>query len=86
MSMLLYSNAEDNVKNIQWGNPDVRWDGLTYGDWKDVRAEDLILDVPERVRADNGSWWMDVLLVKGEGLPIGKPETDIAHYRKGEWS
>lgn len=84
MSMLLYSNTEDSLDDVNWNNPTLRWDGLTFGDWKDVRAADLILDVPERVRADNGSWWMDILLVKGEGLPQGKPKTDIAHFRKGE--
>lgn len=85
MSMLLYVNTAEETQGIDAANPNVIWEGLTYGNWKDVREEDLILEVPESVRAHNGSWWMDILLLKDGGVsPVGRPTEDIAVHRKGE--
>jgi hypothetical protein len=84
MSMLLYVSTAPDANHITADAPTVIWDDLTYGNWKDVREEDLLLDVPETVRSDNGSWYMDVLLVKDGGSPVGRPAAEVAHHRKGE--
>lgn len=85
MSMLLFPNTagEFSPSTVDFEDPLVRWDNLTLGNWKDMREEDLILDVPEIVRADNGSWWMDILLVKDGGSALGRGPNDVAHHRKG---
>lgn len=84
MSMYLYVNTAPSPAGIDVQNPNVIWDGLTFGDWKDVREEDLIIDVPETVRAENGSLFMDILLVKDGGSPIGREPGVVANHRKGE--
>lgn len=85
MSMLLYVSPEESVAKVDIRHPSVVWDGLEYGNWKDQREENIILDVPETVRSHNGSWWMDILLVKGGGnTPVDKAPGDVVGYRKGE--
>lgn len=81
ISMLLYTSLLEspNLANIE---PVVRWDGLTYGNYADVRAEDLLLDVPQPVRTGNASWYMDVVLVKDGGDIENKGPNDVALYRK----
>ncbi|KAK8861440.1 hypothetical protein IAR55_002259 [Kwoniella newhampshirensis] len=82
LSMLLYTSTDPAGSDVDVEVPLVMWDGLTYGNWKDERDEDLILDVPESVRYHNGSWWMDVVLVKNGGLPTNKEPGDVYAYRK----
>lgn len=79
--MLLYTSLLEtpSLANIE---PVVRWDGLTYGNYADVRAEDLLLDVPQAVRTGNASWWMDVVLVKDGGTVKGRQADEVALYRK----
>lgn len=84
MDMLVYISTAPTVQEIDAENPTIAWKGLTFGNWKDKREEDLILDVPEIVRADNGSWWMDILLVKDGGSPISRPGNEVASHRKGK--
>ncbi|ORY25820.1 cleft lip and palate transmembrane protein 1-domain-containing protein [Naematelia encephala] len=83
LSMLLYTSTSPDGEDIDHDKPLVVWDGLTYGEWKDEREADLELDVPESVRANNGTWWMDVVLVKGGGDSLsGKGPLEVAGYRK----
>lgn len=83
MSMLLYTSTSPSAGDIDVAHPLLTWDGLTYGDWKDERAADLDIPIPETVRSHNGSLWMDVLLVKGGGsTPVGKGEGEVVAYRK----
>ena len=91
LSMLLFTSttelpqAQLQTPLPEWNDPVVVWDGLTYGNWNDVRDVDLLLDVPESVRSHNGSWWMDVLLVRGGGTDFtGKGPGDVAMFRKRE--
>ncbi|WWD08870.1 hypothetical protein V865_006984 [Kwoniella europaea PYCC6329] len=82
LSMLLYTSTSPSGRDVDLDHPLVQWDGLTYGEWKDEREADLILDVPESVWAHNGSWYMDVILVKGGGTPVGKGPGNVSAYRK----
>ncbi|WWC87741.1 uncharacterized protein L201_002633 [Kwoniella dendrophila CBS 6074] len=82
LSMLLYTSTSASGNDIDLDHPLVQWDGLTYGEWKDEREADLILDVPETVWAHNGSWYMDVILVKGGGSPKGKGPGNVSAFRK----
>jgi hypothetical protein len=82
MSMLLFLSTSETSDDIDLDNPYISWDGLTFGDWKEVREEDLILDVPESVSHGNGSWWMDIKLVKDGGNVKDKGIDDVASYRK----
>lgn len=79
--MLLYTSLLEypNLSNIE---PVVRWDGLTYGNYADVRAEDLLLDIPQSVRNANATWWMDIVLVKDGGNVQEKSRNEVALYRK----
>ncbi|KAL1409511.1 hypothetical protein Q8F55_003494 [Vanrija albida] len=82
-ALLYFSTLADPLDVASEVRPSVVWDGLTFGGWKDVREEDLVLDVPDSVLARNGSWYVDILLVKGGGdSPIGKDGADLAHHRK----
>lgn len=80
--MFLYSSVSPTGDDVELTSPLVKWDGLTYGNYKDEREVDLVLDVPHSVRTGNGSWWLDIKLVKGGGSAIGKPVQDVATYRK----
>ncbi|KAK4686060.1 hypothetical protein P7C73_g4075, partial [Tremellales sp. Uapishka_1] len=83
VSMLLFTSVSPSSEDLDLASPVVAWDGLTYGSWKDQREVDLVLDVPESVRAGNGSWYMDIVLVKGGGIDLtGKQPNEIAKYRK----
>jgi hypothetical protein len=83
--MLLYTSTSIGGRDLDHEKPLVAWDGLTYGGWNDVREADLMLDVPESVRMQNGSWFLDILLVKGGGHELaGKGPGDVVVYRKGE--
>ena len=83
LSMLLYTSTRADSSDLVASQPLVAWHDLTFGDYKDEREVDLTLTVPESVRSHNGSWWMDVMLVKGGGLPHeGQGPNDIALYRK----
>lgn len=82
LSMVLYLSTSETAHDVDLANPLLTWDGLTFGNWKDEREVDLVLDVPESVRNHNGSWWMDVKLVKDGGSPVGKKLEDVATYRK----
>lgn len=82
LSMLLFTSTSPTIE-IKPSDPLVAWDGLTYGNWKDQRETDVWIDIPQSVRADNGSLWLDILLVKGGGKSLqGKGPEDIAVYRK----
>lgn len=81
--MLLYTSTSDIGLDPRGSSPVVVWDNLTYGNWKDEREADLVLEVPQSVRTVNGSWWMDVVLVKGGGSSVaGKGRGEVALYRK----
>lgn len=82
MSMLLYTSLSEIPYGLADAKPVIRWDGLTYGNYADVRAETLSLDVPQAVRTGNASWWMDVVLVKDGGEIKGKAQEDVAVYTK----
>ena len=82
LSMVLYLSTSETADDVDLAEPLLTWDGLTFGNWKDEREADLIVDVPESVRNHNGSWWMDVKLVKDGGSPLGKKLEDVATYRK----
>ncbi|WRT65562.1 uncharacterized protein IL334_002507 [Kwoniella shivajii] len=82
LSMLLYTSTSPSGSDINLDHPLIQWDGLTYGGWKDEREADLVLDVPESVWKNNGSWYMDVILVKGGGSPKGKDFQNLSSYRK----
>ena len=85
--MLLYTSTSPTGSDISLASPVVAWDNLTYGSWKDERDVDLVLEVPQSVRTANGSWWMDVVLVKGGGTSLtGKQRAEVAMYRKRVWS
>lgn len=79
--MLLYTSLSD-TPNLSNADSVLRWDGLTYGNYADIRAEDLMLEVPQAVRSGNASWWMDVVLVKDGGSVQGRRPTEVAFYRK----
>ncbi|WOO79514.1 Cleft lip and palate transmembrane protein 1 [Vanrija pseudolonga] len=82
-ALLYFSTLVDPLDVASEVKPTVVWDGLTFGGWKEVREEDLVLDVPDSVRSHNGSWYVDILLVKGGGdSPAGKDGADVAHHRK----
>lgn len=83
MSMFVYVNTAPDVHHINPAEPTVVWDNLTYGNWDDAREEHLLLDVPESVRKENGSWYADIFLVKDGGSLVGRPRLDVAHHRKG---
>lgn len=86
-ALLYFSTLADPLDVASEVKPTVVWDGLTFGGWKEVREEDLVLDVPDSVRAHNGSWYVDILLIKGGGdSPAGKDGADVAHHRKGEYN
>ena len=81
--MLLYTSTREDSSDLVVTEPLVTWHDLTFGDYKDLREVDLSLTVPDGVRSHNGSWWLDIMLVKGGGLPHeGKGTDDIALYRK----
>ncbi|KAL7419662.1 hypothetical protein Q5752_005576 [Cryptotrichosporon argae] len=84
MSMFFYLSTAPTITETDLSVPPLLvWDGLTYGDWKDAREADVVLDVPASVRAHNGSWYMDILLVKGGGTEIyDKKQEDVAALRK----
>jgi len=83
ISMLLYTSTSPTGSDLDLASPLVAWDNLTYGGWKDEREVDLLLDVPRSVRMSNGSWWMDVMLVKGGGTSLAaKGQGEVAMYRK----
>lgn len=83
MSMILFTSTHPNGADFDPNSPLLVWDNLTYGGWKDERVADLDLQVPESVRLSNGSWFLDVMLVKGGGSTVaGKPQGDIAVSRK----
>ncbi|WVQ78773.1 hypothetical protein IAT38_000864 [Cryptococcus sp. DSM 104549] len=82
MSVLLYTSISPEGSDINVDSPLVQWDGLTYGSWKDEREADLLLDVPESVRLNNGSWWMDIVVVKGGGIPKDKAPGEVFSERK----
>lgn len=84
LSMLFYPSTSETPEQ-KTEDPLFVWDDLTYGDWKDTRDTELMLDVPESVKNHNGTWFMDILLVKGGGSTLaGKGEGDVALYRKRE--
>lgn len=81
--MLLYLSTSETSSDVDLSKPLIAWDGLTYGNWKDEREADLLLDVPDSVRANNGSWWLDIKLVKDGGeTAAGKAIDEVASYRK----
>jgi hypothetical protein len=82
MSMLLFLSTSETSEDVNWSSPLITWDNLVFGDWKQEREEDLLLDVPESVYNNNGSWWMDIKLVKDGGGLKGKKVEDVASYRK----
>lgn len=82
MSMLLFLSTSETSDDIDLASPLISWDDLTFGDWKQEREEDLVLDVPHSVSHGNGSWWMDIKLVKDGGSVKDKKIEDIASYRK----
>lgn len=82
MSMLLFLSISSTSDDIDLSKPLITWDDLTFGDWKQEREEDLLLDVPQSVSHGNGSWWMDIKLVKDGGKIQEKKIEDIASYRK----
>jgi hypothetical protein len=82
MSMLLFLSTSPTSDDVDLSNPLIAWDDLTFGDWKQERDEDLLLDVPYSVSHGNGSWWMDIKLVKDGGRIEDKKIEDIASYRK----
>lgn len=82
MSMLLFLSTSETSADVDWSSPLITWDNLVFGDWKQEREEDLLLDVPESVYNNNGSWWMDIKLVKDGGSLQGKKIEDVASYRK----
>jgi hypothetical protein len=83
LSLLLFADtaADFSPAAVDWDAPLVRWDNITLGNWKDTREEDLLLSVPESVQ-HNGSWWMDILLVKDGGSAVGREAGAVAHHRK----
>ncbi|RXK41373.1 cleft lip and palate associated transmembrane protein [Tremella mesenterica] len=83
MSMLLFVSTSPTGNDVDTSSPLLAWDGLTYGNWKEERAADLLLEVPEIVRLHNGTWWIDIVLVKGGGTDLqGKTQEDLVSYRK----
>ncbi|KAH9938336.1 cleft lip and palate associated transmembrane protein [Fomitopsis serialis] len=48
--------------------PNFVWDNITYGDFKESRTVDLMLDLPLSVQ-HNGSLWADIYLVKDGASP-----------------
>lgn len=83
LSMVLYTSTSPTGQDIDPLHPLVQWDGLTYGNWNDEREADLVLDVPESV-LHNGSWWLDIVLVKDGGLPLNKQPGTVYSQRKCE--
>ncbi|BEJ13292.1 hypothetical protein CspHIS471_0304660 [Cutaneotrichosporon sp. HIS471] len=83
LSLLLFANTAPDFSpsTVDWNTPLLRWDNITLGSWKDAREADLVLPVPESVQS-NGSWWMDVLLVKDGGSALNRDGADVAHHRK----
>ncbi|AAW45128.1 hypothetical protein CNBL2630 [Cryptococcus deneoformans B-3501A] len=81
LSMVLYTSTSPTGQDIDPLHPVVQWDGLTYGNWNDEREADLVLDVPESV-LHNGSWWLDIVLVKDGGLPLNKQPGTVYSQRK----
>ena len=81
--MLLFTSTDADGHDMDVANPLVAWHDLTFGDFKDIREADLQLNVPQSVRQNNGSWWMDVVLLKGGGTDLtGKGPDEVAVYRK----
>ena len=82
MSMLLFLSTSETSDDINLSDPLITWDDLTFGDWKQEREEDLMLEVPHSVSHGNGSWWMDIKLVKNGGSIGDKKLDEVASYRK----
>jgi hypothetical protein len=83
LSMLLYTSTTPDSRDTKFNEPLVVWDGLTYGDFADVRDANIVVDIPESVRSHNGSMWLDVVLLKDGGRnPLDKPRSDVAISRK----
>lgn len=61
--------------------PSVKWD-IVYGDTKWHRDIELMIDVPERVRAANGTWWADIFLKPVADVPGLAADHREAHYRQ----
>ncbi|KZT13056.1 cleft lip and palate transmembrane 1 [Laetiporus sulphureus 93-53] len=95
MYVYLSTSPEGEVFSNQWtsewqeshdsGLPHFVWENITYGDWKETRAVDFMVDLPESVQ-HNASLWADIFLVKDGASPDpSKPNYDIRaihHSRK----
>ncbi|TFY69424.1 hypothetical protein EVJ58_g405 [Rhodofomes roseus] len=57
--------------------PSFVWENITYGDFKESRTVDLVLDLPDSIQ-HNGSLWADIFLVKDGASPDpSKPNFDV---------
>ncbi|KAG8981290.1 hypothetical protein FRB90_007352, partial [Tulasnella sp. 427] len=69
------------------GLPKFVWRNITFGDWKDERAEEFVVDVPQSVQR-NGSMWLHTYLTTHrvetglDGLDEGFNPDTLYHFRK----
>jgi hypothetical protein len=83
LSMVLYTSTTPQANFVGLDQPLLVWDGLTYGNYADVRDSGIMVDIPSSVRNGNGSLWLDVFLLKGGGSnPLQKDRADVAVFRK----
>lgn len=61
--------------------PSIKWE-FVYGDTKWHRDVEMMVDVPDRVRAANGTWWADIFLKPAADVPGLAPDHREAHYRQ----
>lgn len=76
------SSSTPSLQEYEGIPPLVKFDNLTYGQWKDQdRTADMLVPIPESVRCHNASYWADVYLVPA-GIQYAGAEGQAVHIRK----
>ncbi|KAJ9109018.1 hypothetical protein QFC21_000344 [Naganishia friedmannii] len=85
LSLFVYTSdspSSPSLREYKGVSPLVKFDNLTYGQWKEQdRAADVLVAVPESVRCHNASYWADVYLVPTGTQYTGAGEQAV-HIRK----
>ncbi|EIW76278.1 cleft lip and palate associated transmembrane protein [Coniophora puteana RWD-64-598 SS2] len=95
MHVYLSTSPNGDVFSRQWtsgwrkdadaGLPSFVWENISFGEWKEERAVDLEVELPESVQR-NASLWADVFLTMQGASPDPRSETfnphSVHHVRK----